>query len=88
MKGVVIFLVLTLVLFMAEPVEPRFRSGFQNGLRKFKAQGHNDRDCPSWGSNRQPSDYKTNSQLLSHNRPKYISDSKSYCLIKAVFVSF
>uniref|UniRef100_A0A3P8QD57 cyclin-dependent kinase n=1 Tax=Astatotilapia calliptera TaxID=8154 RepID=A0A3P8QD57_ASTCA len=30
---------------------------------------HNDRDCPSQGSNRQPSDYKANSQLLSHDCP-------------------
>uniref|UniRef100_A0A3P8RG61 Uncharacterized protein n=1 Tax=Astatotilapia calliptera TaxID=8154 RepID=A0A3P8RG61_ASTCA len=38
MKGVVIFLVLTLVLFMAEPVEPRFRSSFQNGLQRFRGK--------------------------------------------------
>ncbi|KAL3978457.1 hypothetical protein ACER0C_019519 [Sarotherodon galilaeus] len=33
-------------------------------------QCHNGRDCPSRGSNRQPSDYKANSQLLSHDRPR------------------
>uniref|UniRef100_A0A3P9BBH8 Uncharacterized protein n=1 Tax=Maylandia zebra TaxID=106582 RepID=A0A3P9BBH8_9CICH len=38
MKGVVIFLVLTLVLFMAEPVEPRFRSSFRNGLQRFRGK--------------------------------------------------
>uniref|UniRef100_A0AAZ1XX36 DCN1-like protein n=1 Tax=Oreochromis aureus TaxID=47969 RepID=A0AAZ1XX36_OREAU len=36
---------------------------------KCLAQGHNDRDCPSRGSNLQPSDYKANSQLLSHDCP-------------------
>uniref|UniRef100_A0A669BJK6 Collagen type VI alpha 6 chain n=1 Tax=Oreochromis niloticus TaxID=8128 RepID=A0A669BJK6_ORENI len=39
-------------------------------------EGHNDRDCLSRGSNRQPSDCKANSQLLSHDRPvkdKYVT---------------
>uniref|UniRef100_A0A3B4H233 Uncharacterized protein n=1 Tax=Pundamilia nyererei TaxID=303518 RepID=A0A3B4H233_9CICH len=40
MKGVVIFLVLTLVLFMAEPVEPRFRSSFRNGLQRFRGKAY------------------------------------------------
>uniref|UniRef100_A0A3Q0RNN1 Uncharacterized protein n=1 Tax=Amphilophus citrinellus TaxID=61819 RepID=A0A3Q0RNN1_AMPCI len=38
MKCVVIFLVLTLVLFMAEPVEPRFRTGFSNFRRNFRGK--------------------------------------------------
>uniref|UniRef100_A0A668V6C2 Uncharacterized protein n=1 Tax=Oreochromis aureus TaxID=47969 RepID=A0A668V6C2_OREAU len=38
MKGVVIFLVLTLVLFMAEPVEPGFRSRFRYGLQRFRGK--------------------------------------------------
>uniref|UniRef100_A0AAZ1XU59 Inter-alpha-trypsin inhibitor heavy chain 3 n=1 Tax=Oreochromis aureus TaxID=47969 RepID=A0AAZ1XU59_OREAU len=36
----------------------------------WRKQRHNDRECPSRGSNRQPSDYKATCQLLSHDRAK------------------
>uniref|UniRef100_A0A669BVI2 Translocase of outer mitochondrial membrane 34 n=1 Tax=Oreochromis niloticus TaxID=8128 RepID=A0A669BVI2_ORENI len=41
---------------------------------KCLAQGHNDRDCPSRGSNRQPSDYKDLAILYSNRAASYLKD--------------
>ncbi|KAL4009734.1 hypothetical protein ACER0C_003586 [Sarotherodon galilaeus] len=50
---------------------------------KCLGQGHNDRDCLSRCSNRQPSDYKANSQLLSHDGP---IAPKSTCSNKNIII--